>query len=150
MSRNDYYAILGISEAETLQGIHAAYRKLAKQCHPDRVGEQGTGKFQEIQEAYEVLSDPKRREPYDASLHRRRRPRIVTMEPLRASHYPSRVSRPEPLVRPSSVPEDLASTASRSIFCDDLGQDLDCGLFQRFHAMEKELELLILRYRKRR
>jgi DnaJ-class molecular chaperone len=55
MERKDYYLILGVSRGENLEGIHDAFRELAKKYHPDRAGPEATGKFQEIQEAYDVL-----------------------------------------------------------------------------------------------
>lgn len=65
MAKKDYYLILGISPTESLSGIRKAFRKLAKDCHPDRVGDKGTRRFQDITEAYEVLSDPERRKAYN-------------------------------------------------------------------------------------
>ena len=111
MSGNDYYEVLGVNRAENLQGIQTAYRKLAKQCHPDLAGVKGKEKFQAIQEAYEVLSDPGKRKDYDASINQRRMRRTHRPEPLVPSHYPSRFTRPEPLISPSSL-------TSRP-FCED-------------------------------
>lgn len=61
-----YYDILGVSRDATQAQIKAAYRKLAKKYHPDSStgSEEDKRRFQEIQEAYSVLSDPKRRETY--------------------------------------------------------------------------------------
>jgi DnaJ-class molecular chaperone len=61
VARKDYYLILGVSRGENLRSIQEAFRELAKRHHPDRAGPQGTSRFQEIQEAYSVLSDPERR-----------------------------------------------------------------------------------------
>jgi molecular chaperone DnaJ len=69
MAQKDYYIILGVSPTATTRSIQRAFRTLAKQYHPDRVGSQGTSTFQDIVEAYEVLSDPERREVYDRRLH---------------------------------------------------------------------------------
>lgn len=61
----NYYDILGISREATQEEIKIAYRKLAKKYHPDSSGRQGDkDKFQEIQEAYSVLSDPEKRRQY--------------------------------------------------------------------------------------
>ena len=57
------YSILGVSKEATEQEIKKAYRKLAKQHHPDRGGDEN--KFKEISFAYEVLSDSERRTKYD-------------------------------------------------------------------------------------
>lgn len=59
----DLYAILGVPRDATSDDIKRAYRRLAMQHHPDRGGDQNL--FQEIQQAYEVLSDPNRRAQYD-------------------------------------------------------------------------------------
>jgi len=145
----DYYAALGVSRTEGVSGIHEAYRRLAKQCHPDRAGEQGTGKFQEVQEAYEVLSDPRKRKRYDARLGRPGPPSAVAPEPLVPSRH-SRFNRPEPLVRPQSAnPEHFASvTASRCLFCDGLGRDLGlpCPFCQEFQTVESGIEQVMLTY----
>lgn len=58
-----HYATLGVSETATPEEIKKAYRKLASQHHPDRGGD--TAKFQEIEQAYRVISDPQQREQYD-------------------------------------------------------------------------------------
>jgi curved DNA-binding protein len=59
----DYYNILGVNKNSSQDEIKKAYRKLAAQHHPDRGGD--TKKFQEIQAAYDTLSDPQKRELYD-------------------------------------------------------------------------------------
>jgi DnaJ-class molecular chaperone len=59
----DYYSTLGIAKTATPEEIKKAYRKLASQHHPDKGGE--TAKFQELQTAYETLSDPQKRQQYD-------------------------------------------------------------------------------------
>jgi molecular chaperone DnaJ len=65
----DYYEILGVKRDSTPDEIKKAYRKLAKEHHPDVTGgdSQAEGKFKEVAEAYEVLSSPQRRSGYDNS-----------------------------------------------------------------------------------
>ena len=66
MSKN-YYDILGVSENATEEEIKKAFRTLAKKYHPDRNKGDKTAedKFKEISEAYDTLSDPKKRQEYD-------------------------------------------------------------------------------------
>lgn len=66
MDFKDYYAILGVSKTASQDEIQRAYRKLARQYHPDINKEsEAENKFKEIGEAYEVLKDPEKREKYD-------------------------------------------------------------------------------------
>jgi molecular chaperone DnaJ len=60
----NYYFILGVKSDATIKQIREAYRRLAKELHPDYYG-QDSGPFIDLQEAYAVLSDPTRRRTYD-------------------------------------------------------------------------------------
>ncbi len=68
---HDYYSILGISKTASVDEIKRAYRKLALEHHPDRNrgNKASEEKFKEVTKAYEVLSDPKKREMYDQVGH---------------------------------------------------------------------------------
>jgi molecular chaperone DnaJ len=68
MSGRTYYQILGVSRGESARGVRSAFRELARRHHPDRVGPDETPRFQQIVEAYEVLSDPVQRALYDRRL----------------------------------------------------------------------------------
>jgi DnaJ-class molecular chaperone len=85
--------MLGVPRTESPHGIRAAYRALAKKLHPDVAGEHTTRAFQEITEAYGVLSDPARRQDYDSELGR-------TEPSMRSYESPptSRRSDAEPLI----------------------------------------------------
>ena len=63
VNNTKYYEILGVGKDATAQEIRKSYRKLVIKLHPDKGGD--PGKFEELQNAYEVLSDPKKREVYD-------------------------------------------------------------------------------------
>lgn len=63
---SDYYEILGVNKTASADEIKKAYRKLALQYHPDRnKTKEGEEKFKEVTKAYEVLSDPQKRQTYD-------------------------------------------------------------------------------------
>lgn len=65
MAQKDYYQILGVDKNATPDEIKKAYRKLAQQYHPDKGGKENEAKFKEINEAYQILSDPQKRQTYD-------------------------------------------------------------------------------------
>lgn len=66
MEYKDYYATLGVQRTANADDIKRSYRKLARKYHPDVSKEPNAEeKFKEVQEAYEVLKDPKKREAYD-------------------------------------------------------------------------------------
>jgi len=83
-----YFAILGISPNATVDEIRSAYRRLAKEFHPDHY----TGsseRFRDIQEAYSVLGNRWRRRKYEQSIRK-----VPIRTPLRPTTYPE----PEPLI----------------------------------------------------
>ena len=68
MAKRDFYEVLGVGKSADEKELKAAYRKLAKQYHPDANPGDKTAeaKFKEISEAFSVLSDPEQRKEYDA------------------------------------------------------------------------------------
>lgn len=70
MAKRDYYEVLGISKSASEAEIKSAFRKLAKEYHPDVSKDPNAGeKFKEAQEAYAVLSDAEKRKQYDQFGH---------------------------------------------------------------------------------
>lgn len=74
----DYYVVLGISKEANLNQIKRAYRRIAKQLHPDRTHSMSINEFQEVKDAYETLIDENKRRRYDATL---REPRPISKGP---------------------------------------------------------------------
>jgi DnaJ-class molecular chaperone len=69
-TKRDYYEVLGIAKTATAAEIKSAYRKLALKFHPDKnKAKDAEEKFKEINEAYQVLSDEKKRQTYDQFGH---------------------------------------------------------------------------------
>lgn len=69
-TKRDYYEILGINKNSTPEEIKKAYRKMALKYHPDRnKSADAEQKFKEINEAYQILSDPKKKQTYDQFGH---------------------------------------------------------------------------------
>lgn len=79
----DYYARLGVRPSASAETIREAYRKRARETHPDtsrRVsGSEAEERFRKVQQAYRVLRNPERREAYDAARSRQRSPHVLTL-----------------------------------------------------------------------
>ncbi|CAN0914108.1 Chaperone protein DnaJ [Linum grandiflorum] len=76
VGQSSYYSVLGIRKDASSSDIRSAYRRLAMRWHPDKwtrnpgaVAADAKRRFQQIQEAYSVLSDPGKRSMYDAGLY---------------------------------------------------------------------------------
>jgi DnaJ-class molecular chaperone len=91
-----YFAILGITPRASADDIRSAYRRLAKEYHPDRY-EGGNQKFQEVQEAYSVLGNQRKRYEYE-SLIQKASPKTRITRHIRPE--------PEPLI-PDERPADI-------------------------------------------
>jgi molecular chaperone DnaJ len=81
MPKRDLYGILGVSTRAAPGEIKRAYRRIAFAVHPDVGKRPDPGRFREVHEAYEILSNPDRRRSYDVEISIRRRP--LSAEPLR-------------------------------------------------------------------
>jgi DnaJ-class molecular chaperone len=95
-----YFAILGISSGATAEEIRSAYRRLAKEYHPDHYAG-GRKRFQDIQEAYAVLGNSRRRRKYEQNIRK-----APLKTPLRRTPY----SEPEPLI-PEESPANLGEVS---------------------------------------
>jgi len=95
-----YFAILGISADATPDEIRSAYRRLAKEFHPDHFAG-GSKRFRDIQEAYSVLGDKRRRREYERNIRK-----VSPTTTLRPTPYPE----PEPLI-PEEGPVDIGEVS---------------------------------------
>jgi len=136
----DYYAILGIRSDASPEEVRTAYRRLARQHHPDVGGESAA--FHSLQEAYDALSDPARRRAYDASL----KPRALAVRIRMPAHpaAPEPLRAPEPLIpSPSQPPRPMWSAATPIGTLDDFER-----LFREFDEFFDRLEEQLLRPRR--
>ena len=71
MSKRDFYEILGVNKSSSQEEIKKAYRKVAIKYHPDKNPDDKAAeeKFKEAAEAYEVLSNPEKKQKYDRFGH---------------------------------------------------------------------------------
>src|SRR5688572_15905145 len=71
MAKRDYYEILGVKRSASADDIKKAHRKLVRKYHPDvnKNNKEAEDKFKEVQEAYDVLSDPQKKQNYDQFGH---------------------------------------------------------------------------------
>ena len=105
----DYYLILGIPSGATLDEIKEAYRRLAKEFHPDHYGDNNSP-FLAIQEAYSVLSDPIRRQAHDlAVLNHKEKLKPVYVENIR----PALKRHVEPLIPEHEAPMVFPGVATK-------------------------------------
>ena len=73
MDERDYYRLLGVPRDASVEHIKRAYKRLARQWHPD-IGGGDPEQFRALQDAYETLSNPEARARYDRALEKDRRP----------------------------------------------------------------------------
>jgi hypothetical protein len=150
MAKN-YYAILGVLPTATVDEIRSAYRKCAKEFHPDHFG-QDSAPFRNVQEAYDVLGDPATRALYDrrsreplagSPLDMARgpaviRPRRPPAEPLRSDRRPAEVETISPLR------SYRTSSPSFDEILENLSNALDLRVHrksERFHTLTMEVVL---------
>ena len=123
-SRLDLYQLLGVPPAASRDEIAQAWRRRARDEHPDsRPGDAGApGRFRALAEAWQVLGDPARRAAYDRALARERQPAVrVAGPPLRAG--PVWVERPRPAPPAASRDEDTGLAVHADLALRYLARD---------------------------
>jgi molecular chaperone DnaJ len=127
----DYYIVLGVGRGASPGQIKHAYRRIAKQLHPDLApAPAGSEKFLEAKEAYDTLADAEKRRRYD--------------DELRRSGSPLRISRVPEIVRDRrSAYDALARTRS---FVDEFFEGYLPGFYprRRFRSPDKEIYLQVV------
>jgi molecular chaperone DnaJ len=108
----NYYIILGIPSNSSQQDIKEAYRRLAKEYHPDYYGDNQTP-FRMINEAYGVLSDPGRRKSYDTLMDERVSPRRQVDQ---QSPVPTSAQHVEPLIPPENLHVQPTTSLERPLY----------------------------------
>lgn len=129
----DYYLVLGITSDATLDEIKDAYRRLAKEFHPDRYGDNDSP-FLAVQEAYSILSDPIKRQTHDLEL-------LSQKKKLRPK-YGERIryglrNQVEPLIPEQEQPMDLGTASSFRSF-HTYSPSFD-GLFDRTFCNSRQI-----------
>lgn len=123
---HDYYSILGVARDATEEEIRRAYRKLARQTHPDVDKTSGAGeRFKRMNEAYEVLKDPVTRKRYDQLGANWKEGQEFTPPPDFQQEFRRRASSQRPRSgRAHSTPEGFSSFFE-SLFGDRFSYDFD-------------------------
>jgi len=134
MSKN-YYLILRLEPEATSEQIRSAYRRRALELHPDLTG-LGSEQFLELQEAYDVLSDPVRRQIYDREAEGIPIRRMEAMRPPET--IIARRHRGEPLVtdRPMREPDDISLFGSFETFSPSLDEVFE-RLWNNFNLLTR-------------
>ncbi len=135
----DYYKILGVPRSENIDGIRAAFRNLAKKHHPDKRGAEETRNFQEITEAYSVLSDPESRKRYNEKLKESENPRRAA--PRWKGPHAVRRSAEHGVTHPAAGPSDWFSDVFDEVFHGLFGS----GFFGPWRRRVREAELVLSR-----
>jgi molecular chaperone DnaJ len=140
MSR-DYYEILEVPRGADGDVIKKAYRKLAMQYHPDRNpgDKEAEARFKEAAEAYEVLSDPKKRQVYDAYGH----------DGLKSTGYSGPGDAGDIFSHINEMFGGIFGFSGRAqqrdpnapVHGDDLRYDLEISFMDAAHGVEKEVEI---------
>lgn len=138
----DYYLVLGISADATLDEIKDAYRRLAKELHPDHYGDNHSP-FLAVQEAYSILSDPIKRQTHDLEvLSQKKKLRSKSGEPIRSGPR----KQVEPLIPEQEQPMDLRTAIFSQPFqsyrpsFDDSFDRILCDFRQGAHPKGECLE----------
>jgi len=122
----DYYVVLGISREANLNQIKRAYRRIAKQLHPDLTHSISSDEFREAREAYETLIDENKRQRYDATL---RQPRHISKRPNLQNFIQKRRSVFDEMRRLTSLTDEFFEGFLPGFYTQEKGRIPDKDLY---------------------
>ncbi len=145
MTKKEYYEILGINKDASKEEIKKAYKRLAKQYHPDLNKEKGSEeKFKELSEAYAVLNDDNKRNIYDQYGHAGFDQRFTQEDIFRSTNFNDIFSEIfgnhfSDFFSGNSIFDMFSGGSSRKDIGRDLRYDLDIDFMEAVNGTEKEI-----------
>lgn len=137
----DYYSVLGIDQNATDEEVKKAFRTLARQYHPDvNAADDAEAKFKQINEAYSVLGDPKRRQQYNTGLHAEKTTEGAQAYPETHTKDPFEGMREESPTHDFQKAEQDVKTSNTSITWELLiGELLKKGLYRLIGLLHQRI-----------
>lgn len=139
----NYYSILGITPDSTFAEIKSAYRTLARKYHPD-INPQGTQMFKDVSEAYETLSDAKKRQYYDTVNGFFKSTKTKTTSEKAHEEYKKNVSKPKYKEKFHKKFEDIFPKKKKSLpkRGEDINEEISVTIKEVINGSERTVNIL--------